>query len=700
MIRVLVCIFLMLNFSMALTSCSSPGTFDNFDEGPISDEDSAGLDDEGGEATEDEDGDTENDLEAELDKEDAEETVASEDTVEGKSAPEEELEEEIVAENKPVPPSNDDSVEEPIEELIEQKKSPISQTESTGKHQITDIRYVANSSGGTVVIEASSPITYQTRMNSATNQFVIELAGVVLPAQLQRPYRMSDFGTRIAGINAYQSKGSDTARIVVQLGATSVGEPMVQQEGNSLVVIPPTPAPVAQAPSASTEVASASRTPVRETALAARTLDEFLTGNQKFYGRPISLQVKDADVRDVVNFLAEESGANIVISDDVGGKISLKLRRVPWDQALVTVMRSKALGYVRQGNVLRISTLKALKEETEAANKIMEAQKAIVPSLVQVMAVSYANLEELVKNLQPFLSKEGKVIADNRTNTIVVTDKEDAVNRIAKLVKTLDVAPSQVSIESKIVEAQEDFDRFIGVNWSQMGVPQTISSSGGFEGAPIDLTLRTTSSSLSADFSRAQPFNMSLGLGVLDFFGDLSAALTLAERDSLAKVISAPRISTMNREKATIRQEGENVTVISSRNEQTSTVTKQSTRNPFKLELSVTPQITADGSVIMDMEVTREFLGAVVDNELQARPINKRFAKTKVLVRNGQTAVIGGIFTSDELDNNTGIPVLRNIPILGWLFKSRSFQRSKNELLVFMTPRILGVDQGTKTAAN
>src|SRR6185503_9919168 len=145
--------------------------------------------------------------------------------------------------------------------------------------------------------------------------------------------------------------------------------------------------------------------------------NEFLTGNQRFYGKPISLQVKDADVRDVVNFLAEESGANIVMSDEVGGKISLKLRKIPWDQALVTLMRSKGLGYVRQGNVLRISSLKALQVETEAANKLIDTQKAIVPSVVQVIPVSYANMEELSKTISPFLTKDiGKLSADNRTS--------------------------------------------------------------------------------------------------------------------------------------------------------------------------------------------------------------------------------------------------------------------------------------------
>jgi type IV pilus assembly protein PilQ len=424
--------------------------------------------------------------------------------------------------------------------------------------------------------------------------------------------------------------------------------------------------------------------------LSARTLDEFLTGNQKFFGRKISLQVKDADVRDVVNFLAEDSGANVVMSDDVKGHISLKLRRVPWDQALVTVMRTKELGYVRQGNVLRISTLKELQGEAEAATKILAAQKAIVPAIVQVIPVNYASMDDLVKNLTPFLTKDtGKIVADNRTNTLIVTDKAEVVDRVEKLVKTLDVPPAQVSIESKIVEAVEEFESFMGISWGFSGADVPLSTTGGAQGAPINLNLGAQSASFSRDFTGAGPLSATLGIGTLDMFGDLTATLMLAERDALAKVISAPRISSMNREKSTIQQKGENVSVITTKSEQTGAVTKTEKRTPFSLELSVTPQITADGSVIMDLDVKREFLGAVVDAETGAAPVNTRSAKTKVLVHNGQTAVIGGIYTSDELASTNGVPGLMNIPILGWLFKNKSTKRSKNELLIFLTPRII-----------
>lgn len=726
MIRCLLALLIIHASFFSLVSCTSPQTGDDSyaedDTGPIEDEEGsedAGADDavaeedtggdevaeaeEAGQETADAGDSTEaeDDLDAEFEETEGEDVAAS---TEEDAVADGELDSDVDAgdELDEAPPVEEKVASEPIPAPVPapEEAAPTPEPEAPEKAKVRDIRYLANSNGGTVVIETSKPVTYQTRLNPGTNQFVIELADVELPANLQRPYHMKDFNSRIGGINAYQTAGSSTARVVVQLSNTNGSEPTVQQEGNALVVIPPSAPVVAKRESAPAPSQTISKPAQGEQALAARTLDEFLTGNQKFFGRNISLQIKDGDVRDVVNFLAEESGANIVMSDDVSGKISLKLRRVPWDQALVTVMRTRSLGYVRQGNVLRISTLKALQAETEAANKIIEAQKAIVPMVVQVVPISYADIDDLAKNLKPFLSKEGNAVADKRTSTLIITDKGETVERAKKLVKTLDIPPAQVSIESKIVEAMEEFDNFIGVNWGFSGNSVELSPNGGADKGPINLDMNLKSSTLSQEFVGANPFSMGMTIGSLDIFGNLDAALTLAERDSLAKVISSPRISAMNREKAVIRQEGENVSFIQTRSETTGAITRSEKRTPFSLELAVTPQITSDGGVIMDLAVKREFVGPVLDQQTQARAVNKRSATSKILVRNGQTAVIGGIYTSDELDSSMGVPGLKNIPIIGWLFKSKSYSRQKNELLIFLTPRILAQDVGMDMAAS
>lgn len=723
MIRCLLALLIIHASFFSLVSCTSSQSGDDSyaedDTGPIEDDEAseevasdevasegdevAAAEEEGGEVAEEATADAgaagEDDLDSEFESSDDQDVAANDEVSEGEDELDgdvdagDELDEAPIAEEKVA----SEPIPEPVPAPGPEEFTP--EPEAPEKAKVRDIRYLANSSGGTVVIETSKPVTYQTRLNPATNQFVIELADVELPPNLQKPITQKDFNSRIGSINSYQTAGSSTARIVVQLSGASNGEPTVQQEGNALVVIPPAAPVIAKRESPAPAVKALTKTVPGEQALAARTLDEFLTGNQRFFGRNISLQVKDADVRDVVNFLAEESGANIVMSDDVAGKISLKLRRVPWDQALVTVMRTRSLGYVRQGNVLRISTLKALQSETEAANKIIEAQKAIVPMVVQVVPVSYADIEDLAKNLKPFLSKEGNAVADKRTSTLIITDKGETVERAKKLVKTLDIPPAQVSIESKIVEAMESFDNFIGVNWGFSGNSLQLSPTGGAAGSPLNMDLNLRSSTLSQEFVGANPFSMGMSIGSLDVLGNLDAALTLAEQDSLAKVISSPRISAMNREKSVIRQEGENVSFVQTRSEQTGAITRSEKRTPFSLELAVTPQITADGGVIMDLDVKREFVGPVLDQQTQARAVNKRSAHTKILVRNGQTAVIGGIYTNDELDSSMGVPGLKNIPIIGWLFKSKGYSRTKNELLIFLTPRILAQDNTLEMAA-
>ncbi|MGE3760019.1 MAG: secretin N-terminal domain-containing protein, partial [Pseudobdellovibrionaceae bacterium] len=492
MIRLLLALLLVhcsLTSMISCTTSKSGGDDLEEDSGPIEEEglnDSAGAEADSGGDEFDEPSETETAA-----NEPATSENSTEDDLDAElEAPEEQpAEEKPIAQNENLEPLDGELDDKDLEQAPVAPEPPVESQAAAPepvappepepvapeKAKVRNIRYLANSSGGTVVIETSKPVQYQTRMNAATNQFVIELAEVELPSSLQKPYAMSDARSRIGSINAYQTEGSDTARIVVQMKGASQGEPVVQQEGTSLVMIPPAPAPLAviEKPAPTRQSPQAQGT---ETALAARTLDEFLTGNQKFFGRNISLQVKDADVRDVVNFLAEESGANIVMSDDVGGKISLKLRRVPWDQALVTVMRSKNFGYVRQGNVLRISSLASLQKETEAANKILEAQKAIVPSIVQVIPISYADLEELQKGVKAFLSKEGQVVIDKRTSTLVVTDKGEVVERVQKLIKTLDIPPMQVLIESKIVEAVEEFTRTVGVNWGFGGQEISLGS--------------------------------------------------------------------------------------------------------------------------------------------------------------------------------------------------------------------------------
>ncbi|WP_373999013.1 type IV pilus secretin PilQ [Bdellovibrio bacteriovorus] len=540
---------------------------------------------------------------------------------------------------------------------------------------ITDLQFKSNETGGTVIVNANKPLTYTTRTNPDLRQFIIEVDNATLPDRLKRSLNTRDIKGSVGAIDAYQNPGSSTARFVIQL-REGVSEPTVQSEGNALLI-------VANSSGDAGSVAEAA--PVQEQQiLPSQNLQEFLAGNTQFYGKKISIETNNMDIRDALNFITEESGVNMVLSEDVKGNISLKLRQVPWDQALVVIMKAKKLGYTRQGNVLRIAPLQDLRAEEDDANKLAQARKNIEPLKVRMFPVSYARVDELEKKIKDFLGDRGRVVGDVRTNALVVTDIEENLERAAKLIASLDTQPPQVLVEGKIVEAKESFTRNIGVNWGATGSPIKLGST---SRGPVNMN---PSFSVNPTAGTPGNFNLNLSVGTLDVFGTLQAALSLSETEEQVKVISAPRIMTMTNEKADITQTTE---VPVRQVTQNGTATQETFQfKPLTMKLEVTPQVTADGSVIMKVNVNRQFQGADTSGAGQgAFAVNSREANTRVLVKNGQTAVIGGIYQSDATDGETGVPWLREVPYLGYLFKTKNVRKDKTELLVFLTPRIIGV---------
>lgn len=542
---------------------------------------------------------------------------------------------------------------------------------------ITDLQFKANEAGGTVIVRGDQPLHYVTRSNPDLRQFIIEVDNVNLPDRLKRSLNTRDIKGSVGAIDAYQSPGSTIARFVIQL-REGVEEPAVQVEGNSLLI-------VANGSSSSFESQAGYENQVsgEEKILPSQNLTEFLAGNTQFYGKKISIETNNMDIRDALNFITEESGVNMVISEDVRGNVSLKLRQVPWDQALVVLMQSRKLGYTRQGNVLRIAPLQDLKAEEDDATKLQQARKNIEPLKVRMFPVSYARVEELEKKIKDFLGDRGRVVGDVRTNSLVVTDIDENIERAAKLIASLDTQPPQVLIESKIVEAQESFTRNIGINWGATGAPIKL---GNTARGPVNMN-----PAFNINPTAAVPgnLNFNVNVGTLDLFGTLQAALSLSESQGQVKILSAPRIMTMSNEKADINQTTEEPVRQVTQN---GTATQETFQfKPLTLKLEVTPQVTADASVIMKVTVNRQFRGADVSSAGQgAFAVNSREANTRVLVKNGQTAVIGGIYQSDAVENENGVPWFRELPIVSYLFKTKNVTRNKSELLVFLTPRIIG----------
>ncbi|MCC6277464.1 MAG: type IV pilus secretin PilQ [Oligoflexia bacterium] len=579
----------------------------------------------------------------------------------------------------------------PVPEPQAEAPAPEAPAAQEAPARITGIDYQANVNGGTFVVKTNREVQVTSRKNEANNQFIIEFQNTVVPSRFRRPYNTKEFGGAIASVNAYQAKGADnTARIVVQMRDTS--EPGVTQEGNKVLIAGAGGSPGAVAQNAeppppdtemSTEEAPPAEEPMAEVATDGtagnKTLADFITGNNKFYGRPISFEVKDSDIRDVLRFISEESGLNILVGEDVQGKISLKLRKIPWDQALAVILQSKQLGYIRQGNILRIAKLSSLQAESDAARSVLESQRLLQPLRVQLFPISYAKVEDLEGQAKEFLSVRGKARGDKRTNTLVVTDIEENLTKISELIRRLDTQTPQVLIEAKVVEARESFSKVVGINWNMSGQAKNIGNN-----------LRMTPRFNSGSNSGSTFAELGVSVGTLDVLGDLNATLRLLELERMVKVISSPRIVTLDRAEAKIEQTT-SFPVFSSSTSTTSNTTSTSvTFQDVRLELKVKPQITIEGGIIMEVSLLREFPDAATElNGSSARAINKRSAQTQVLVDNGDTIVLGGIYQSDVSEGETGIPWLRKIPLLGALFRQRSTEREKNELVMFLTPRVL-----------
>jgi len=591
--------------------------------------------------------------------------------------------------------------------------------------EIRNLQFKGNETGGTLVIDATGPFTYTTRTNPELKQYIIEIPNSILPQKLKRPLNTKDFKGSFGSIDAYQSPGSNISRFVLQL-REGAQEPVIQLEGSTLLVAtndvsatttsaeaPPAQADTAvsagagEAMAAAPEDAESSgvRKEMAKTSgaeaveekgvLSNLNLEDFMINNKKFYGRKVSCSFEDVPTRDALVFVMLDSGLNLIIDElKTVGNINIRVREVPWDQCLVLIMKVKKLGYVRMGNVLRISTLQDLgTEERETVMRTL-ARRSVEPMRVRIYPISYASAKDMEGQVKNFLTeKRGSASSDTRTNSLIVTDVDDVLDKVEKMVKSLDTPPPQVLIEGKIVEATDSFQKSVGINWGFGGQDVRLGTS---KGRPVNMR---PSFSFGTPSGTASGVGFSLNIGTMDILGDLSATLSLFEIENKVKVLSSPRIVTMNNERASINQttnqpQARVVTTASG-------TTKSYTSVPITLSLDVTPQITNDASVIMKVSVNREFAGSPVDPaDASSFPKFTRRAETKVIVKNGQTSVIGGIYQNDTSEGESGISGLKDIPILGYLFKSGSSRKEKNELLIFLTPRIVNSTSSTDSESN
>ncbi|MCB1056188.1 MAG: type IV pilus secretin PilQ [Acidobacteria bacterium] len=417
-------------------------------------------------------------------------------------------------------------------------------------------------------------------------------------------------------------------------------------------------------------------------------------GGRVYSGRPITMSLKDADIKDVLRTFSKITGLNVVLHPSVRGSVTVELTDVPWDQALDLILKINGLDYVLEGNIMRIASAGDLQKEAEARRRLAAARASEIPLQTVIRAVSYAQASQIARLLtsggtggsrssgqsRAILSSRGTITVDQRTNKLIIKELPSNMSTVLAIIDNLDTAEPQVLIEARIVETTKSFSRTLGINWgfnavsdAQFGnttglaFPNHANANGG-------VNLLTGGNNGFLDIT--------LG-NVLDTF-TLDLSLQAAENEGLVSILSAPKIATLNNQKASI-QSGLQIPIQTVANNTVSVQFVNAT-----LQLEVTPQVTAEGTVMMDINLAKREpqLAFAIAGAANA-PISTKQARTRVIVRDGGTTVIGGIY---EVSNNRGedrVPGLANVPILGHLFKNKRRNIDNEELLIFITPRVI-----------
>jgi type IV pilus assembly protein PilQ len=445
------------------------------------------------------------------------------------------------------------------------------------------------------------------------------------------------------------------------------------------------------APAAAAQATPASpQPPLPPQAPAPQTLGTGQPNERRYTGNPVSMDFQGADLRAVLRTFAEISGLNVIIDPRVNGTVDVQLKDVPWDQALDIILRANSLGYVVDGTIVRIAPLDALEAEQKKISDLAKAQAEAGQITTVTRQLSYAKGDEIVALLKAanILSPRGTAFVDARTNTLIVTDLADRVTSTTQLINTLDTPQPQVEIEARIVQVDKSYARQLGVQWGFNGrvdpalgntTPLAFPNSGslsGRTGGAQGPGQQPTAVNLGVAGTSA----VGLALGSVNGAFGLDVALTALERSGNARLLSTPRVTTQNNVSAEIAQ-GVQVPY--------QTVANNTVTTNFKdaaLILRVTPQITAANTVIMQISVDKGSVGELFDG---VPSINTQRANTTVLVGDGQTTVIGGIYASDERASNDRTPGLGRVPLLKWLFKRNTLSDQSTELLIFITPRII-----------
>ena len=551
---------------------------------------------------------------------------------------------------------------------------------AAGPRHIAGIDFRRSPEGAGRVIVKLSDVRTPASLKQEGNRIVVDFTGAQLPEAFMKRFDVVDFATPVTAVDA--TRGATGARIVVS--ATGDFEQLAYQTDDTYVI-----------------------------EVRARAKSVTLSDKEKVYtGERLTLNFQDIDVRAVLQLLADTSGQNIVVSDSVKGRVTLRLQNVPWDQALDIVLRTKGLDLRRKDNVILVAPQEEIAAREKAELAAMKDIEELAPLRTEFLQVNYAKASDVAKLLKSggsgtLLSSRGSVSIDERTNTLLVQDTTTQLDQIRAMVATLDIPVRQVLIETRIVIVSDDFSRDLGVRAGftrvsdDVGDLMAVSGSAQATDTMMSSVLDNLATSgqpfpVQVPFGNFDRYNVNLpvsnpagriALAILDFDDFLiDLELSAAQAEGRGEIVSSPRIITANQREAIIEQGVEIPYQESSSSGATTTQFKKAV-----LSLKVTPQITPDDRVILDLQVNKDSVGQLVPSATGGfvPSIDTRSISTQVLVNDGQTVVLGGIMETERRETVNKVPFLGDVPGLGMLFRSKGKSDNRDELLIFVTPKIL-----------
>jgi type IV pilus assembly protein PilQ len=598
---------------------------------------------------------------------------------------------------------------------------------------VTDIGFSYAEGKSKLEIGLDRAATFEKNVNTADKQVVIDIKNAKIPAKWARRIDTSQHKSNVSLISPYQS--GDVVRIVLQLkevGDVDVADQngrlvaaidnKMPAQANSQEAAEPESVTEAEAPAAESEPEVASTTTSTNTEATTEgsnpttSLEGFFDSqkSKNYVGKKINVQLRDAPLNDAFRLIGQTSAFNIILTDAVKGNVTIDLIDVPWDQALDLLLNNNKLAAERYGNVLRVTSLEALTKEKELQAAALKATEASEPLVVKVFPLSYADPAKLMVIIEDFLSldaksvearpgdtrvvnsRRGSVKVEERTNSLIVRETISNIEKIKRLIKELDTQTPQILIEAKFVEVKEN--RSSGIKGRVFATSREFRSdtgaysfNNGRNNFGVDLAGTTspgTTSLAGTGIAITQAdggggFGFMPKASLLPGLGEIGAFLQIAESQDDAKVIASPRVVTQNKQSASLSQ-GQTIQYFlpggATGASTIATVTAV-------LKLLVTPQVTNDGAIMLNVDFSQDAPGATQAGSLAT--LDTKSVKTNVLVDSGNTLVIGGVYSQLQQDSAAGIPFLRELPIIGPLFGSKSKTNNKTELFIFVTPRIL-----------